>query len=91
MSFVFIILIGIFSLVIGFFVGRNSLSKIVSTLTESNEDLKYKLDMLNAKNKTLMANFKNKQNTNDNSQISINPLELNERINIKELVILFNH
>jgi len=50
MTFIISIVVGIISFIVGFFIGKEYLAKKVRELTETNEDLKYKIDMLSAKN-----------------------------------------
>jgi predicted flap endonuclease-1-like 5' DNA nuclease len=86
MAFIISIIVGVISFIVGFFIGKGNLAKKVHELTESNEDLKYKLDMLTAKNKTLMATLNNQQNKKGTHQKSLNPLEFSQKLKVKDLV-----
>lgn len=80
-------IIALIALIAGYFIGKNSLAIKVKNLEETIEDLKYKIDLVNAKNKTLMATFKNQGSGKNNSQVSLNPVHFDKGIRIKELVI----
>jgi predicted flap endonuclease-1-like 5' DNA nuclease len=83
MELLLFFIIGLICLVIGFFLGKASVTKKFTELKESNEDLSLKLDMCKAKNSTLTATLNKDRSSFKNESLSL--INQTNKIKTKEI------